>query len=130
MRASRSWCATGAFQTSRASSRTERTCRKSGAAGWPAVWVAVFGIVLAAFAGKFIGGFVGALGSERRVRVLVGLSMVPRGEVTMVIAGLAFAQGHLSHHIFVTLLAVAILAAIIAPVLMTPLARRLAGSGR
>lgn len=96
----------------------------------PGVPTLLAGLVLAAFAGKFIGGFVGALGSERRARVLVGLSMVPRGEVTMVIAGLAFAQRHLSHHTFLTLLAVAILTAIVAPVLMTPLARRFTGSGR
>ena len=50
--------------------------------------------------------------------------MVPRGEVALVIASLGFSQGHLSHHVFITLLLLAITAAIIGPLLMTPLARR------
>lgn len=96
----------------------------------PGMLTLLTALLLAAFAGKLIGGILGAFGCEPQARVLVGLCMVPRGEVTVVIAGLAFAQGHLSHHSFVTLIVVAVIAAIMAPLLMTPLARRCAGASR
>ena len=85
-------------------------------------------LAFAAVAGKLVGGFVGASGIAFRGRLLIGLSMVPRGEVTMVIAGIGFAQQHLSHHVFVTLLLVAITAAVTAPLMMTPLARGMSAS--
>ncbi len=83
-------------------------------------------LLVAALGGKFLGGLVGASGSPLPIRMLVGLSMIPRGEVTIVIAGIALAQQHLSHHVFVVIVSVAIVAAILGPLLMTPLVRRMA----
>jgi Kef-type K+ transport system membrane component KefB len=91
----------------------------------PGMPVLFLGLALVAIAGKTLGGVLGALNTKRAsTKLLIGLSMVPRGEVALVIAGLGFSQGHLSHHVFITLLLLAITAAIVGPLLMTPLARR------
>lgn len=50
------------------------------------------------------------------------MSMVPRGEVALVIASLGFQQGHISHHMLVALVLMTIGAAVLGPFFMTLLA--------
>lgn len=97
--------------------------------GDPGIPALLGGLVAAAVGGKLIGSVLGAGRGELSARLLIGLAMVPRGEVTMVIAGIGLTQRHLSHHTFVTLLLVSIVAAVAAPILMTPLARRIRSQG-
>lgn len=86
----------------------------------------VIGLLIIAMLGKISGGFFGAWrGGSPRVPLLIGVSMSPRGEVALVIAGLGFAQGHISHHVLVALILITIGAALISPMLMAPLARSL-----
>ncbi len=88
--------------------------------------VLFFGLVFVSIAGKMLGGMLGAkITRNFKAKLLIGLSMVPRGEVALVIASLGYAQGHLSHHVFIALLLMAITAAIVGPLLMMPLAKNL-----
>ena len=62
----------------------------SGAALWMLLVVTVIAIV-----SKFVGGFLGALSLGRRGATIVGVGMVPRGEVGVVIASLGLAERRL-----------------------------------
>lgn len=91
--------------------------------GDPGMLILLVGLLLIAIGGKTIGGIFGAIGcGHLRNRALIGMSMVPRGEVALVIASLGFQQGHISHHMLVALVLMAIGAAILGPVFMTLLA--------
>ena len=82
------------------------------------------GLLLVALIGKSLGGVLGAIGERDFVqRMLIGVSMAPRGEVALVIASLGFQQGHISHHVLVALVLMTIGTAVFAPLLMVPLAR-------
>ncbi len=82
-------------------------------------------LLTVALAGKILGGVLGAAGTGGlTTRLLIGVSMAPRGEVVLVIATLGFQQGHVSHHVLVALILMTIGAAVIAPALIVPLARR------
>ncbi len=83
------------------------------------------GLAVIALAGKILGGVLGAVGNrDFTSRLLIGTSMAPRGEVVLVIATLGFQQGHVTHHMLVALILVTVVAALLAPLLMVPLARR------
>ena len=85
----------------------------------------VLGLIIIAVAGKTLGGYIGAWSrTEFYKPLLIGISMAPRGEVALVIASIGFEQGHISHHMLVALMLMAIAAAVVSPVLMAPLARR------
>lgn len=93
--------------------------------GDPGMLILVAGLLVIAISGKTIGGIIGAIGGgDLRERALIGMSMVPRGEVALVIASLGFQQGHISHHMLVALILMAIGAAIFGPVFMNILANR------
>lgn len=90
------------------------------------VWF-VAGLIALAITTKAAGGVMGALrGHSWTERWLIGFGMVPRGEITLVIATLGFEQGHLTHHVFVALVLMAIVLSIVGPLLMVPFAKRLA----
>ena len=97
-----------------------------GALADPGMPVLVTGLLVIALLGKIAGGFIGAWRTGGiRAPLLVGVSMSPRGEVALVIAGLGFAQGHISHHALVALILMTIGAALLGPLLMALLARSL-----
>ena len=86
--------------------------------------VFVIGLLVVAMLGKIAGGFFGAWrGGSLRMSLLIGVSMTPRVEVALVITGLGYAQGHISHHVLVALILVTIGAALLGPQLMARLAR-------
>ena len=90
------------------------------------IWLVV-GLIACAVLAKTLGGVLGALKIDRwRERWLIGLGMVARGEIALVIATLGFEQGHLAHPVFVSIVLMTIALAVLGPLLMTPLARRLA----
>jgi Kef-type K+ transport system membrane component KefB len=79
-------------------------------------------LLVVAIGGKVLGGLLGALGSGGFMRpLMIGVGMVPRGEVALVIAGLGFEQAHISHHMLVALVLMTIGAALVGPLLLTPL---------
>lgn len=91
----------------------------------PAMGVLLFGLLVVAIVCKILGGLLGAARTGMwPARVLIGVSMVPRGEVSLIIASLGFEQTHLSHHVFVTLVLMIIATSVLAPFAMVPLARK------
>lgn len=82
------------------------------------------GLLLVALMGKSLGGVLGAVGERNFLnRMLIGVSMAPRGEVALVIASIGFQQEHISHHVLVALILMTIGAAVLAPLMIVPLAR-------
>ena len=95
-----------------------------GALADPGMPTLVIGLLAIAMLGKVAGGFIGAWrGGNTGLPLLVGVSMTPRGEVALVIAGIGYAQGHISHHVLIALILMTIGAALLGPLLMTRLAR-------
>ena len=84
----------------------------------PGMTALMLGLLVVALLGKVMGGMVGAIGGGLWASLVVGASMAPRGEVALVVADLGFRQGHLDHHVFVTLILVAVSTAVAAPLLI------------
>jgi Kef-type K+ transport system membrane component KefB len=82
--------------------------------------VAVFAITLAivGVATKALGGILGARSLGRWGSVTVGFGMVPRGEVGIVVANLAYATGVVDAILFADMLVAVVLTTIAAPYLL------------
>ncbi|WP_300622130.1 cation:proton antiporter [Dokdonella sp.] len=91
----------------------------SGAALWMLLVVTVIAIV-----SKLIGGFLGALSLGRRGATIVGVGMVPRGEVGVVIASLGLAAGVFSGEIYAVIVAMSLLTSIVTPPVLALLLKR------
>ncbi|MBI4730291.1 MAG: cation:proton antiporter [Acidobacteria bacterium] len=68
-----------------------------------------------AVAGKVIAGLAGARRLGRRGSLLVGVGMVPRGEVGIVVAGLALEQGVVTRDVFGAVIAMIAATTLVAP---------------
>jgi Kef-type K+ transport system membrane component KefB len=91
-------------------------------ASWPAV--ATLSVVTTiAVVSKFAGGFLGAWTLGRRGAAIVGVGMVPRGEVGVVVASLGLAAGVFSDRIYAVIVAMSLLTAMIAPPFLALLLR-------
>ena len=91
----------------------------SGAALWMLLVVTVIAVI-----SKFAGGFLGALSLGRRGATIVGVGMVPRGEVGVVIASLGLAEGVFSAEIYAVIVAMSLLTSIITPPVLAALLKR------
>jgi Kef-type K+ transport system membrane component KefB len=82
------------------------------------------GLVLAAvlcavtIVAKWAGCGVGAIGLGRSERALVGAGMIPRNEVTLVVASAAVADGAMSGDLFSVLVGVVLVSTLLGPTLM------------
>lgn len=93
----------------------------------PALLTLVLALIVMACFTKTLGGVIGAWrAGPWRHRWLIGVGMVPRGEVALVIATLGFQQGHLSHPVYVAAIIMAIVVSVLGPLWMMPLAKGLA----
>jgi Na+:H+ antiporter len=81
-------------------------------------------ITVVALASKLIGGFLGALSLGRRGALIVGVGMMPRGEVGVVIASLGLAAGVFSARTYALIVAMSLLTSIVTPPLLSALFRR------
>ncbi|MEJ8568831.1 cation:proton antiporter [Elongatibacter sediminis] len=89
-----------------------------------ALWL-LLSVIAVGILAKTLGGIIGAASvANWRDRWLVGFGMVARGEVALVIATLGLKQGHLTQPVYAAILVMAVTAAVIGPLLMTPLAKR------
>ncbi|HEY0230955.1 MAG TPA: cation:proton antiporter [Dokdonella sp.] len=88
----------------------------SGAALWMLLVVTVIAIV-----SKLAGGFLGALSLGRRGALIVGVGMVPRGEVGVVIASLGLAAGVFSNQTYAVIVAMSLLTSIVTPPVLSML---------
>jgi Kef-type K+ transport system membrane component KefB len=91
----------------------------SGAALWMLAVVTVIAVI-----SKLAGGFLGALSLGRRGATIVGVGMVPRGEVGVVIASLGLAAGVFSNEIYAVIVAMSLLTSVITPPVLAALLRR------
>jgi Kef-type K+ transport system membrane component KefB len=91
----------------------------SAATLWMLLVVTVIAIV-----SKLIGGFLGGLSLGRRGALIVGVGMVPRGEVGVVIASLGLTGGVFSNEIYAVIVAMSLLTSIITPPVLAVLLRK------
>ena len=82
------------------------------------------GVTVLAIATKFAGSFLGALRSGRNRAVLIAWGMVPRGEVEIIVAGLALTAGAIEPDLYAVIVGMVVITAILVPPLMGPLVRR------
>jgi len=73
---------------------------------------------------KLIGGFVGALSLGKRGALIVGVGMIPRGEVGVVVASLGLAAGVFSPRTYALVVAMSLLTAMITPPVLAVLLRK------
>ncbi len=91
-------------------------------ADWPTLAVLAL-ITLIAVISKMLGGFLGALALGRRGALIVGVGMIPRGEVGVVVASLGLAAGVFSARIYALIVAMSLLTAMITPPFLAILLR-------
>ncbi|MBI5034204.1 MAG: cation:proton antiporter [Chloroflexi bacterium] len=72
-------------------------------------------VTLLAIAGKFIGCSLAALSLGRKSAVIVGVGMVPRGEVGIIVAGLGLQAGIFSDTIYAIIIAMSLITSVITP---------------
>ncbi len=72
-----------------------------------------------AIATKFIGCFIGARSLGYRSATVVGVGMVPRGEVGIIVASIGLSAGVISNDIYTTVIAMSLITTLIAPSLVT-----------
>jgi Kef-type K+ transport system membrane component KefB len=82
------------------------------------------GVTLLAIGTKFAGSFLGAIRKGRHRAVLIAWGMVPRGEVEIIVAGLALTAGAIKPDLYAVIVGMVVITAIIVPPLMGPLVRR------
>lgn len=88
-----------------------------------ALWMLLFATLIA-IATKFIGGFMGAASLGRHSATIVGVGMIPRGEVGVVIASLGLAAGVFTNQIYAVIVAMSLLTSIVTPPFLALLFRR------
>jgi Kef-type K+ transport system membrane component KefB len=85
-------------------------------------------ITAIALVSKLIGGFLGALALGRRGALIVGVGMMPRGEVGVVIASLGLAAGVFSPRTYALIVAMSLLTSVVTPPLLAWLFREREGA--
>jgi Kef-type K+ transport system membrane component KefB len=78
-------------------------------------------VILAAVVSKVIGGFVGSypLLKEKNAAFLVGLGMIPRGDLTLALAQSAIIAGIISQQIYITTVLLVLSTVLLTPVFLT-----------
>ncbi len=84
----------------------------------PRMLAATVAFTVIAVATKYYGALFGARGEGRRIAREVGVGMVPRGEVGIVVAGVALSTGVVSEDTYTAVVAMVVLTTFIAPFLM------------
>ncbi|MGH2483226.1 MAG: cation:proton antiporter [Candidatus Limnocylindria bacterium] len=82
------------------------------------------GITALAVVTKFAGSFLGALRLGRQRATLVGWAMVPRGEVEIIVAGLALAAGAFGPDLYLVVVGMVVITSLLVPPLLPRLVRR------
>ncbi len=82
------------------------------------------GVTVLAIAAKFAGSFLGAIRLGRDRAALIAWGMVPRGEVEIIVAGLALTAGAFDANVYAVIVGMVVATALIVPPLMGPLVRR------
>lgn len=72
-------------------------------------------LTVLAIAGKLIGCGIGAAGLGRRTTAVIGVGMVPRGEVGLIVAGLGQSAGAISETVFSVVVIMSVVTTLIVP---------------
>ena len=72
-------------------------------------------VTVVAVVTKFVGAWLAARSLGARQATIVGIGMVPRGEVGIVIAGIALAEGAVSEQFFAVVVGMSVLTTLLAP---------------
>ena len=88
--------------------------------------VIVAGLILTVLAviGKVAGGLLGARSMGGRQSLLVGVGMVPRGEVGLIVASLGLTAGVIGKQVYAEVLLMVLLTTVLAPLVLRALAPR------
>ncbi|MDP2660870.1 MAG: cation:proton antiporter, partial [Dehalococcoidia bacterium] len=78
-----------------------------------------------AIAGKLAGGTLGGLGMTRRSALILGVGMVPRGEVGFIVAGIGASIGAIPREIFSVVIIMSVMTTLVVP----PVLKLLYGGG-
>jgi Kef-type K+ transport system membrane component KefB len=78
-------------------------------------------LTLVAILGKLLGCGLGALFAGKKTALLVGVGMIPRGEVGMIVASLGLAYGAISGELYSTVVFMVIATTLITPPILRPL---------
>jgi Kef-type K+ transport system membrane component KefB len=81
-------------------------------------------ITVLAVVGKLAGCWLGALSLGKGSALIVGVGMVPRGEVGIIVASLGKSAGIFSESIYALIIAMSLLTSVIAPPVLTVLLKR------
>jgi Kef-type K+ transport system membrane component KefB len=90
------------------------------------IWLTFFSLLLAAIAGKMIGGLL--LREPLTLRLAVGISMIPRGEVGLIFAELGRVSGVFDDEIYAALILVIAVTTLMSPFALNTLYRRYGAS--
>jgi Kef-type K+ transport system membrane component KefB len=92
--------------------------------GTPSTVALLLGITALAIVTKFAGAFLGALRVGRERALLIGWAMVPRGEVEIIVAGLALAAGAFGPDLYLVVVGMVVITSLVVPPFMPRLVRR------
>ncbi len=80
------------------------------------IWIFTLGLLILAFMGKFLAGFV--VKETRAIQVIIGISMIPRGEVGLIFAQLGLQSAILNLFEYTALVLVVMITTFFAPLLL------------
>ena len=86
-----------------------------GALGDASSLLLLAGVTVLAVVTKLVGGYLGALRLGRPDAAVVGVGMVPRGEVGIIVASLGAANGVIGEDLFAVIVGMAVLTTLIVP---------------
>lgn len=84
----------------------------------------ILAVLMAAVAGKFLCPWLIAAQLNSSERRLLGVALIPRGEVGLIVAGIGLQQKHLSDHGMVALVIMTLVTTLVATILIPRLAQR------
>jgi Kef-type K+ transport system membrane component KefB len=84
----------------------------------PMVLLAIVVLTAIAVATKYLGSIWGARSEGRRIAREIGVGMIPRGEVGIVVAGIALAAGAVSEDVYAAVLGMVLASTIVSPYLI------------
>lgn len=82
-----------------------------------------FAVTLVAVVSKLLGTYLAMWGSQTRSRLIVGVGMVPRGEVGLIVAGIGRQLGIIPNDLFAVVVVMSMATTLIVPPMLTRLVR-------
>jgi Kef-type K+ transport system membrane component KefB len=92
--------------------------------GDPLVLVALGVVTLIAALTMFVGAWLGARGMGAKDALIVGVGMIPRGEVGIIVAGIGLGSGVIDGDVFTVIVGMSVLTTLMAPTLLKRLLER------